>query len=237
MSGRSTVLWAACYVNLVGVLKVLLEKGANPNATDDKTGKTALHFVGSPNAIRQDGLARRLNETAIHLLLRHSASIHQQDNESGATPLHAAAFSSNLNILKLYLSSCLSEDRDEAIRSKNRHRETLLHYAAAGAKANIIEFLITQGFDINHTNLNGWTPLHCALTPTSQGSYLDSLKTAKLLLSHGADPLAVTAEGWTPLHCLALFARRRKKHDELTQFVNELVLRGADVEARATFIF
>ncbi|CAJ0549794.1 Ff.00g034070.m01.CDS01 [Fusarium sp. VM40] len=88
------ILTAARHINLVGALKVLLEKGANPNATD-QGGKTALHFLGSPAAIHQNGPAVRMNEIGVRLLLGHGASVLQGDDASGATPLHAAAFSAN----------------------------------------------------------------------------------------------------------------------------------------------
>lgn len=237
-------LTAARHINLVGALKVLLEKGANPNAAEHR-GKTALHFLGSPAAINRSGPVVRMNEIGVRLLLGHGASVLQGDNESGATPLHAAAFGANLNILQLYLSSCPAEERRQTLRVKNKYVETLLHYAAAGAKCDIAEFLISQGLDVNDTNSNGWTPLHCALTPASQGSQVnggaksisDALKLAELLLSHGADPLAITAEGWTPLHCLAIFASRKKNHTQLIHFVHHLAQCGVDIHGRAIFIF
>ncbi|KAI6750806.1 hypothetical protein HG530_014256 [Fusarium avenaceum] len=241
---RPIILTAARHINLVGALKVLLEKGANPDATDHR-GKTALHFLGSPAAIHQSGPVVRMNETGVRLLLSHGASVLQGDDESGATPLHAAAFGANLNILQLYLSYCPAEERRQILKIKNKYGETLLHYAAAGAKSDIAEFLISQGLDVNNTNSNGWTPLHCASTPASRGSQLNglsksisnTLKLAELLLSHGADPLAVTAEGWTPLHCLAVFASRKKNHTKLIQFVHHLAQLGVDIHGRATFIF
>jgi ankyrin repeat protein len=238
------IVTAARHINLVGALKVLLEKRANPNATDHR-GRTALHFLGSPATIHQNGPAVRLNQTGVRLLLGHGASILRGDDESGATPLHAATFGADINMLQLYLSSCPAEERRKTMRIKNKYGETLLHYAAVGAKSDIAEFLISQGLDVNGTNTNGWTPLHCALTPASQGSQVnglaksisDALKLAELLLSHGADPLAVTAEGWTPLHCLAIFAGRKKSHTKLAQFVHDLARRGVGIHSRATFIF
>jgi ankyrin repeat protein len=243
--GHPIILTAARHISLIGALKVLLEKGANPNATDHE-GRTALHSLGSPTRVHQNGPSVRFSETAIHLLLKHGASVLEVDNEAGATPLHAAAFGSNLDILQIYLSSASGEERTQDTRSKNRYGETLLlHYAAAGGKCDIAEFLISQGIGINDRNTSDWTPLHCALTPAPQGAQLngtvkstsDALKIAELLLSHGADPLSVTAEGWTPLHCLALFAGRKDNNARLIQFVRNLIQRGVDVHARATFIF
>jgi ankyrin repeat protein len=104
------ILTAARHINLVGALKVLLDKRANPNATDHR-GKTALHFLGSPAAIHQSGPIVRMNETGVRLLLGHGASVLQGDDESGATSLHATAFGADLNMLQLYLSSCPAEER------------------------------------------------------------------------------------------------------------------------------
>ncbi|XEV07444.1 hypothetical protein FSHL1_012731 [Fusarium sambucinum] len=244
INGQPPIITAARSISLVGALKVLLDKGANPDATD-RRGKSALHFLGSPTALIRSGPSVRLNETAIRILLSHNVSVSLGDNESGGTPLHAAAFGSNLNTLQLYLSSCPSEERSQALRSKNNFGETLLHHGAVGAKRDIVEFLLSQGLDVNGTNKNGWTPLHCALTPARQGSQIngfskstsEALGIAKFLLFHGADPRAVTAEGWTPLHCLSLFAGKKKENDELAQFVDNMIHRGVDIHARATFLF
>ncbi|WXC40193.1 hypothetical protein QX201_000031 [Fusarium graminearum] len=187
----------------------------------------------------------RLNNTAIRILLSHNPSIFQANNESGATPLHAAAFGSNLDTLQLYLSSPPFEQRGQALTTKNNYDETLLYYAAAGAKCDIIEFLLSQGLNVNGVNANGWTPLHCALTPTRQGSQLnglsklisEALRVAQLLLFHGADPCIVTAEGWTPLHCLSLFSGRKTNDAELIQLVDNLIHRGINIYTQATFIF
>ncbi|KAM0351337.1 hypothetical protein ACHAPZ_009486 [Fusarium culmorum] len=244
INGQPPIITAARSISLVGALKVLLDKGANPDATD-RRGKSALHFLGSPTALNRSGPVVRLNETAIRILLSHNASVTLEDDESVVNPLHAAAFGSSLNMLQLYLSSCPSEQTSQALRSKNKFGETLLHYAAAGTKRDIVEFLLSQGLDVNGINTNGWTPLHCALTPARQGSQLngfskstsEALEIAKILLFHGADPRAVTAEGWAPLHCLSLFAGKKKENIELGQFVDNMIHRGVDIHARATFLF
>ncbi|UZP38205.1 hypothetical protein NXS19_006021 [Fusarium pseudograminearum] len=244
INGKPPIITAARSISLVGALKVLLDKGANPDATDHR-GKSALHFLGSPTALNRSGPVVRLNETAIRILLSHNASVSLGDDESGVNPLHAAAFGSNLNMLQLYLSSCPSEQTSQALRSKSNFGETLLHYAAAGAKRDIVEFLLSQGLDVNGINTNGWTPLHCALTPARQGSQLngfskstsEALEIAKILLFHGTNPRAVTAEGWTPLHCISLFAGKKKENTQLGQFVDNMIHRGVDIHAHATFLF
>lgn len=46
------IITAARSVSLVGALKVLLDKGANLDATD-RRGKSALHFLGSPTSLNR----------------------------------------------------------------------------------------------------------------------------------------------------------------------------------------
>ncbi|RYP28495.1 hypothetical protein DL767_007174 [Monosporascus sp. MG133] len=235
------VIRAACLVNLVGALKALLEKGADPNITDSD-GQSALHRLASPVQVRQFQRTSRLNETGIRLLLQHNASSDQRDTR-GDTPLHWAAFGSNLRIFRLYLSSRQNLDQRTAIEMRNDHGETLLHFAAAGGKVDVMEFLLAQGFvNIDEKSSNGWTPLICALAPTREGftasrskKLPEAIRAAQLLLSRGADPLVTTSEGWSPLHCLALHYDRGES-DEAAQFASDLILRGADVEARAPFL-
>ncbi|RYP73158.1 hypothetical protein DL771_003794 [Monosporascus sp. 5C6A] len=235
------VIRAACLMNLGGALKALLEKGADPNVTDGN-GQSALHRLAFPVLIHQSHRAPRLNETGIRLLLQHNASSVQRDTR-GDTPLHWAAFGSNLRIFRLYLSSGQTLDQRTAIGMRNDHGETLLHFAAAGGKIDVMEFLLSQGIiNVDEKSSNGWTPLICALVPTREGSIPDrskklpeAIRAAQLLLSHGADPLVTTGEGWSPLHCLALHYDRGES-DEAAQFAGDLILRGADVEARAPFL-
>ncbi|KAH7009603.1 ankyrin repeat protein [Ilyonectria destructans] len=234
----------ACRVDLAGALKVLLEKGADPNATD-KAGASALHRLGYPVPAMRNSSTYCLHETGIRLLLRYNASVCQQ-NKSGETPIHWAASGSDLRILQLYLSACPSEKRDAFVGSKNRHGETLLHYAAAGCSIEIIEYLL---FDrrmegsINDANSNGWTPLMCALAQMADGIGSVSkakqlskvLPVARFLLAHGADPLVVTTEGWTPLHCLAMYLDT-EMNSESTQLIDTLISAGADINSRGLFL-
>ncbi|RYP80778.1 hypothetical protein DL770_006098 [Monosporascus sp. CRB-9-2] len=235
------VIGAARLVNLVGALKALLEKGADPNVTDSD-GQSALHYLASPVQVHQFQRTSRLNETGIRLLLQHNASSNQR-NTRGDTPLHRAAFGSNLRIFRLYLTSDQNLDQRIAIGMRNDHGETLLHFAAAGGKIDVMEFLLSQGIiNVDEQSSNGWTSLICALVPSREGPTADrskklpeAIRAAQLLLSHGADPLVTTGEGWSPLHCLALHYDRGES-DEAARFANDLILRGADVEARAPFL-
>jgi ankyrin repeat protein len=235
------VIYTAQNLNLIGALSVLLENGADPNTTDNK-GRTALHHLGGAQSLRQGAFARRVHEAGIRLLLGHKASVLQKD-ESGAMPIHEAAYGTNLRLLLLQLFTLPNEaDRNGAIRSTNKYGTTLLHYAAAGAKLDVIEYLVSQGLDINQANANGWTPLMCALVPTSSGfsedgkskSISEAIQAGQILLDHGADPLVTTAEGWTPLHALSLFITRDVSR-KVSAAIAELISRGVDPNACAIF--
>ncbi|KAL7765717.1 hypothetical protein ACKLNR_003633 [Fusarium oxysporum f. sp. zingiberi] len=239
--GMTLVIYTSRNINLIGALSVLLENGADPNTKDDK-GRTALHHLGDAQSVCQGVRARRVNESGIRLLLGHKASVLLKD-QSGTTPIHKAAYGTNLRLLLLQLFTLPSgAERHEVILTTNKYGTTLLHYAAAGAKLDIIEYLVSQGLDVNRTNENGWTPLMCALVPTSSGfsddgkakAILNAIQAAQILLDHGADPLVTTAEGWTPLHALSLFITRDISRKVLAAIV-ELISRGVDLNARAIF--
>ncbi|KAF7556952.1 hypothetical protein G7Z17_g1072 [Cylindrodendrum hubeiense] len=238
------VIPAVNYIDLVGALNTLLEKGADPNTTDEK-GNSALHYLGFPVHFHKAPFKTGLHEVGIRLLLKHKASV-SHENKSGETPIHRAASGSNLRILELYLSAYPSEERNAFIRSKNRYGETLLHFAAAGCNIDNIEYLLSDGGmqgAINDASSNGWTPFMCAFAQTADrfGCHTRHTKgrsqippVARLLLSHGADPLVTTTEGWTPLHGLALFFGESIS-DETTQLIETLISAGADINARALF--
>ncbi|POR32214.1 Ankyrin repeat protein [Tolypocladium paradoxum] len=241
--GLHLTIQATRYIELVGGLKALLENGADSDAKGDD-GQSALHRLGFPiPARRRHPPSYHLHETGIRLLLQHGASVRQPD-AVGNTPLHCAAFGSNVHIFQLYLS-VLADQGQEAVLSeaRNNHGETILHWAAAGGKVDILQCLLSRGaaVHVNNSTPNGWTPLMCALATTGPpwGTPIkrapEAIQAAELLLLHGADPLISTAEGWTPLHCLALHLDNDPAGDA-AQLAMDFILRGVDVAARAPML-
>ncbi|EFY94031.1 ankyrin repeat protein [Metarhizium robertsii] len=245
LHGQHLTLQAAGVIDLAPALSQLLESGLDPGAksgNDADQEQSALHLLGSPVRLHPRRATCRLHESGIRLLLQHGASVFQRD-ALGNTPLHCAAFGSNLRIFSLYLSSAGST-ADMAV--ENDHGETLLHWAAAGGKTDILEYLLSHGADVNAASANGWTPLMCALAPSRESRLVGAqakelsaaIRAAQLLLSSGATPFFVTAEGWTPLHCLALHL----DHDEDGQarlLAEQLILAGGSgrvVDARAPML-
>jgi ankyrin repeat protein len=221
-------------------LKTLLEKGADPNKTN-RSGMSALHVLTAPPPAPFIGLGPDTpNETAIHLLLLHKASVSQPD-KAGECPIHWAAYGFDLRLFRVYLDSHPGPDRNTLLRLANNNGETLLHYAAAGCHLDVMEYLISQGLDINATSSNSWTPLMCALAPISRNAVWqtevktlgEAIRAAYLLISHGANPNIMTNEDWTPLHVLALYLDETGKAEELAK---DLISGGIDTEASAPLL-
>ncbi|KAK6193540.1 hypothetical protein LQW54_012345 [Pestalotiopsis sp. IQ-011] len=222
--GESLLHHAVRAVDLVGAAKALLDKGADPNSKDAED-RTPLHcsFFQGPSPVRY---GRFYPSAAImELLLVHEASPDSPDR-TGESPLHTVAHVANLESFQSYLSHCANPQL--ACKSSNHHGETVLHYAAAGGKLEIVEFLLNRGLDVDMVSSDGWTPLVCALTPTRGKTLDEAILVAGMLLLRGAAANVRTGEGWSPLHCLP----DRFGDGNVAQLAQELVARGADDVAR-----
>lgn len=74
--------------------------------------------------------------------------------------------------------------------------ETLMHIAAGNGKANMVRFLLKNNADINAVDLNGNTPLICAVI---NGKY----PMVKRLIRNGADVYSADSGGNTAIHLAA----------------------------------
>lgn len=232
---------AARYAERATALRVLLEAGANPNAAR-ADGNTALHLLAVPVQRKKNALrGRKHHEQGIRLLLRHGASVYTKAARGGELPLHRAAFGSTLCLFQLYVGALTTDDQHgpALLQLANGYGETLLHWAAAGGKADILEYLLSLESGAAHVDDqtdNGWTPLMCALVPQMSAGKgaSESIRAARVLLTHGADLRTVTAEGWTPLHALALHTDRDTDSGTAAHaMTTELLAAGADADARA----
>ncbi|KAK1253048.1 hypothetical protein MKX08_004235 [Trichoderma sp. CBMAI-0020] len=198
-------------VNQQELISCLVSAGADPNNNAEElnlvvAAATWVDLVGALKALLDNGADP--NGRGPSWRNRPSPS----GDEFGNTPLHYAAFGSNMHSFSLYTAGLpVDSPHNDALKSiRNNSGETLLHWAAAGKKIDILRVLLSSGADVNAANDNGWTPLMCAVAPstateTCMPRYYQALQAARIILDHGADPLACTAEGWTPLHCLSLY--------------------------------
>ncbi|XEU98470.1 hypothetical protein FSHL1_003757 [Fusarium sambucinum] len=240
---RPLLTQTAAHKHLRGCLETLLDNGADPNAVVNPQRQTALHYLAAKGQKEvqywpKEALARpeEAREAAFRTFFRFNASILQQD-VFGNTPLHFAAFTSDLKTLQLMLSSLPTElERKASLMLRNHQGESLLHFASSGAQIDIVEYLLSEkvGISVDEVTLGGWTPFLSALAPVSTIPRLVKIKTAQLLLDHGANPAVITHDGWTASHCLTL-KHDRNEDGELTAFIDTLVSGGVPVDSRARF--
>jgi ankyrin repeat protein len=74
--------------------------------------------------------------------------------------------------------------------------DTPLHLAAQSGNVLVVEFLLTNGANVNVLNNSRWTPLHVAVA-------LGNRRIAELLLAHGGEVDRKNADGATPLFLAA----------------------------------
>lgn len=92
---------------------------------------------------------------------------------------------------------------------------TLLHLAAEGGYREMVEFLLTQGAEINARDKDGDTPLHVA-------AFEGHLEVVELLIAQGADVNARDKFGYTPLRDPIISGHQK--------IVELLIAKGAEVD-------
>jgi hypothetical protein len=157
-----------------------------------------------------------------------------------------------MHLLSMYASAVGLSITEMVAGRRNHVGETVLHWAAVGGKADILEYLLSQdspdagkddsGSSISNLNLpnrHGWTPLMCAAVGDGHHirSATDAVRAVEVLLDHGADPNVTTADGLNVLH--ALSRHLDTDPDSALGWVTERLLRSmsrADekIQARAS---
>ncbi|PIE01789.1 MAG: hypothetical protein CSA81_10435 [Acidobacteria bacterium] len=97
--------------------------------------------------------------------------------------------------------SLLVDRYDLALDTNIEHGSTLLHFAAALNNAQILEYLISNGAEINLRNNNGDTALHIACFGVAGKNDLElkkQIRAIQVLLNHNARISIRNNEGLTP---------------------------------------
>jgi ankyrin repeat protein len=195
-------------LNTVAIAKLLLDAGAQVDATSDVYGggATTLNLAATSIHPEQAGV----QESLLDLLLQRGADLNQKDDR-GMSTINACLANGRpraANFLaargaELDLESAAGVGRLDEVRKYFNEKGTLvgttilqrargLIWASEYGQNNVVEFLLRHGTDVHATANTGQTPLHCAVI----GAHLDTIK---LLLAHGADPETRNVYGGTAL--------------------------------------
>ncbi|XP_054584257.1 ankyrin repeat and SOCS box protein 3 isoform X2 [Eptesicus fuscus] len=162
------------------IVQILLEAGADPNATTLE--ETTPLFLAVENG-RMD---------VLRLLLRYGANVNGSHSMCGWNALHQATFQENTEIIKLLLKRGASKECQDDFGI------TPLFVAAQYGKLESLSILISSGANVNCQALDKATPLFIA----AQEGHTECVE---LLLSSGADPnLYCNEDSWQlPIHAAA----------------------------------
>ncbi|HQG27667.1 MAG TPA: ankyrin repeat domain-containing protein, partial [Candidatus Ozemobacteraceae bacterium] len=130
-----------------------------------------------------------------------------------ATPLHFAAQSGNISIVRALLNAGAD------VNARNPQDITPLHLAAWDGNAEIVSLLLERGADVNRRNHRneGMSALDIA-------AMTGAADVVRILIEHGADPrLGSPVSRVTPLHLATAW--------DQTRAAEELVRGGADINA------
>ncbi|KAJ5169200.1 uncharacterized protein N7482_004794 [Penicillium canariense] len=182
ISGRAPLHYAA-EIGHIEIVKLLLDKGADPNINEVHSGRTPLYYAAE----------KGYNEV-VKLLLDKGANPNTNEVRDGRTPLHCAVGKGYNEVVKLLLDKGAnpnSKDRSKIIRVV----WTPLYYASVIGHNEMVKQLLDEGFDPNINEVRGgWTPLYYAV----ENGHGDIVK---LLLDKGADPnIDEVHGGRTPLN-------------------------------------
>jgi ankyrin repeat protein len=190
----------------LAVTRLLLAAGADVNATDPGSGRTALiDAIGSgPRASDVD------IEPMVALLLAHGADVHAPDRQ-GTAALAYAAGTGNRCVVALLLDYGAGTD------GAGKKDEVALGDALSGAAyqgyVEIAALLIDRGADVNW-RFRGWQPLEWRALPlaaaltvarsANEPTMARRREVALALLAHGADVNARNESEETLLHAAAI---------------------------------
>ncbi len=168
-----SALYQAVYRHNFTRAEQLLKQGADPNAFQDSTGRSALHIAA---------FSREQPELFLKLLFDNGADIHARDRHNN-TPLHRAIHPEGVIFLL---------KKGAKVDAQNDRQEIPLHHFARSfwISPEALQLLLEHHSDPHAKNEDGLTALHMTKDP----------KKIQLLMEYGADPKAQDNRGDTSLH-------------------------------------
>uniref|UniRef100_A0A671LEK8 Serine/threonine-protein phosphatase 6 regulatory ankyrin repeat subunit A-like n=1 Tax=Sinocyclocheilus anshuiensis TaxID=1608454 RepID=A0A671LEK8_9TELE len=128
----------------------------------------------------------------VRSLIFQKEDVNVQDNEK-RTPLHAAAYLGDAEIIELLI---LSVPLLSNVNVSDRAGRTALHHAAFSGHLEMVRLLLSRGANINAFDKKDRRAIHWA-------AYMGHMEVVKLLVSHGAEVTCKDKKAYTPLHAAA----------------------------------
>ena len=135
-----SLLHYACILNLVEVVKLLLEIGLSPDVVDN-SGWTPLMFACSRNSTE-----------IIDLLLQANANVDIQSTDGRTAAIISCEFDNEAVSLLLY-------KRGAKLHYVDQQKVTPLMVASSKGHRSLVSFFLEQYLDVDQPSENGWTAL------------------------------------------------------------------------------
>lgn len=178
---------------------------------------TSVHSLAQAGDVA--GLKRKLQESP--------ALINERNPVMSQTPLHVAAASNRVDLVKLLLEWQASEKAE--IEARNMYGETPLHLAAKNGCTDVVKLLLEHKANLEAKAGNGMTPLHLAVWFSMKH---EDHSTVEMLLHFHADASVTDNEGKTPLAHLPKSPSHQKLcaliQNHLDQQMKEIAMKACE---------
>lgn len=180
-----TPLYVAVERDKLGIVKLLLEKGAN------------VDEINSPGGTALQAAISRGHKDIVALLLEKGADVNKQ-SESYGTALQAAISFNKREFVKMLL------DHGADVNTQGGRYNTALQAAACSIdRKEIVEMLLNRGANVNAQGGHYNTALQAACT-----KYRNKEEVVKMLLNHGAEVNAQGGEYGNALQAACTFGSK-----------------------------